>query len=77
MTHPYILSIDQSTQGTKAMLLDEYGSFLLRRDVPHRQIISDSGWDTTRPRSRRISSARRALHCRTRASTRRRSRRWP
>ena len=26
------------------MLLDEYGSFLLRRDVPHRQIISDSGW---------------------------------
>ena len=44
MTHPYILSIDQSTQGTKAMLLDEYGSFLLRRDVPHRQIISDSGW---------------------------------
>ena len=22
MTHPYILSIDQSTQGTKAMLLD-------------------------------------------------------
>lgn len=40
----YILSIDQSTQGTKAMLLDGSGKFLLRRDLPHRQIITAQGW---------------------------------
>lgn len=44
MGRQYILSIDQSTQGTKAMLLDEEGRFLLRRDMPHRQIISNQGW---------------------------------
>ncbi len=40
----YILSIDQSTQGTKAMLVDENGAFLLRRDIPHRQLVSPEGW---------------------------------
>lgn len=40
----YIVAIDQSTQGTKAMLLDEQGQFLLRRDVPHRQLVNDRGW---------------------------------
>lgn len=44
MSKSYILAVDQSTQGTKAMLLDEQGKFLLRRDVPHRQIINDRGW---------------------------------
>lgn len=44
MKNRYVLSIDQSTQGTKAMLLDEQGRFLLRRDVPHRQLINDKGW---------------------------------
>ena len=40
----YILSIDQSTQGTKALLLDPAGRLLCRRDVAHQQIISDAGW---------------------------------
>ncbi len=40
----YIISIDQSTQGTKAFLLDGTGRMLLRRDKSHRQIISDEGW---------------------------------
>lgn len=40
----YILSIDQSTQGTKAVLLDENGSILCRRDKTHRQIINKKGW---------------------------------
>lgn len=40
----YILSIDQSTQGTKAMLFDERGEMLLRRDKAHRQLISPEGW---------------------------------
>lgn len=39
----YIMAVDQSTQGTKAMLLDEYGNFLLRRDAAHRQLIDDEG----------------------------------
>ena len=33
MKQDYILSIDQSTQGTKALLLDGGGGLVLRRDV--------------------------------------------
>lgn len=40
----YILAIDQSTQGTKAMLLDIQGRLVLRRDLPHKQLINDKGW---------------------------------
>ena len=40
----YVLSVDQSTQGTKALLFDSYGRLLSRADLPHRQIVSDKGW---------------------------------
>lgn len=40
----YIISIDQSTQGTKALLFDEKGILLQRADLPHRQIINEKGW---------------------------------
>ena len=40
----FILSIDQSTQGTKALLFDERGALICRADRPHRQIINDRGW---------------------------------
>lgn len=40
----YIISIDQSTQGTKALLFDESGSLIKRTDKPHRQIINEKGW---------------------------------
>lgn len=40
----YIVSIDQSTQGTKAMLFDGEGSLVCRSDLPHRQIVNDRGW---------------------------------
>lgn len=40
----YILGIDQSTQGTKALLFDETGRLLCRADRPHRQIIDEKGW---------------------------------
>lgn len=40
----YILSVDQSTQGTKAMLFDEQAVLVARADRPHRQIINDKGW---------------------------------
>ena len=40
----YILGIDQSTQGTKAMLFDAAGHIVLRIDKSHRQIINEKGW---------------------------------
>lgn len=40
----YVLGIDQSTQGTKALLFDEEGTLLCRTDLPHEQIINDLGW---------------------------------
>jgi len=44
MAEKYIISIDQSTQGTKALLFDESGSLLKRTDKPHEQIINEKGW---------------------------------
>ena len=40
----YIIGIDQSTQGTKALLFDSEGKLLRREDLPHRQIVNDKGW---------------------------------
>ncbi len=40
----YVLSIDQSTQGTKALLFAGDGQLLCRRDVAHQQKISPEGW---------------------------------
>ena len=39
----YVLSMDQSTQGTKALLFDGEGRLITRADLPHRQIINDRG----------------------------------
>lgn len=44
MEEKYIISIDQSTQGTKALLFDAEGHLLRRTDVPHRQIVNEKGW---------------------------------
>lgn len=44
MAEKYIISIDQSTQGTKALLLDAKANILRREDICHRQIVSDEGW---------------------------------
>ena len=40
----YILAIDQSTAGTKALLFDETGEFVGRADRPHEQKISKEGY---------------------------------
>ena len=40
----YIIGIDQSTQGTKAVLFDGDGVVVYRADVPHRQIVNEKGW---------------------------------
>ena len=44
MSEKYIISIDQSTQGTKALLFDGSGSLIRRTDKPHRQIVNEKGW---------------------------------
>lgn len=44
MERGYVISVDQSTQGTKALLFDNKGKLLLRTDLPHRQIINGQGW---------------------------------
>ncbi|MDE6962389.1 MAG: hypothetical protein K2P30_02055, partial [Lachnospiraceae bacterium] len=40
----YIVSIDQSTQGTKALLFNEKGELCMRTDLPHKQIVNSKGW---------------------------------
>lgn len=44
MDQQYIMAIDQSTQATKAILLDEKGMILAKAALPHRQIITEAGF---------------------------------
>lgn len=44
MGNKYIISIDQSTQGTKALLFSEKGELCVRTDLSHRQIVNEQGW---------------------------------
>lgn len=44
MKRKYIIGIDQSTQGTKAMLFDENGTLLCRTDKSHAQLVDEQGW---------------------------------
>ena len=44
MGKEYIISIDQSTQGTKALLFNKAGELCIRTDLSHRQIINEQGW---------------------------------
>lgn len=43
MSEKYIIGIDQSTQGTKALLFNDRGIMLRREDLSHKQIINDLG----------------------------------
>ena len=57
----YILSIDQSTQGTKAMLFDAAGQLTARTDRPHRQYVNAKGWvshDLEEIRANTLAAAR-------------------
>ncbi len=40
----YIVSVDQSTTATKAVLFNDRGELLYRTDKPHRQISPKQGW---------------------------------
>ncbi len=44
MTEKYVVGIDQSTQGTKALLFDQKGDLIKRTDKAHEQIINEKGW---------------------------------
>lgn len=44
MSEQYMIGIDQSTQGTKALLFDSAGRLIRRTDQPHEQIINEKGW---------------------------------
>lgn len=44
MKKNYIISIDQSTSTTKAVLFDNRLDFCGRIDIAHRQIVNDKGW---------------------------------
>lgn len=44
MPEKYILAIDQSTQGTKAILIDHHDQIFWKTALPHKQIINSQGW---------------------------------
>ena len=44
MCEQYIIGIDQSTQGTKAILLDCAGEIAGKTFLPHEQIVNEQGW---------------------------------
>lgn len=44
MSEKYVLGIDQSTQGTKALLFNSDGLLVARCDLPHKQMVNEKGW---------------------------------
>ena len=44
MTEKYVLAIDQSTQGTKAILVDHQNQIFWKTSLAHKQIINEDGW---------------------------------
>lgn len=44
MAEKYILAIDQSTQGTKAILINHNDEIFWKTSLPHRQLINNQGW---------------------------------
>ena len=49
MSERYIISIDQSTQGTKALLFGKEGRLRSRVTLPHRQLVDKNGWVSHNP----------------------------
>lgn len=59
----YIIGIDQSTQGTKALLVDDQGHLVHRADLAHGQIVNEAGWVSHDPVeiARNVAAAARAV----------------
>ncbi len=49
MDEKYIISIDQSTQGTKALLFNSNGRIVEKAYKVHQQIVNDKGWVSHNP----------------------------
>ena len=49
MEEKYIVSIDQSTQGTKGLLFNSRGELIKREDKSHEQIVNAEGWVSHNP----------------------------
>ena len=49
MSERYIISIDQSTQGTKSALFGKEGRLRSRVTLPHRQLVDQNGWVSHNP----------------------------
>lgn len=49
MDEKYLIGIDQSTQGTKALLFNQNGRLIKRTDKAHRQSINEKGWVSHNP----------------------------
>ncbi len=49
MQEKYIIGIDQSTQGTKALLFGGDGRLIHRADLGHEQIVNEYGWVSHNP----------------------------
>lgn len=45
----YVISVDQSTQSTKAILFDEKGNIMKRVDKKHEQIVNEKGYVSHNP----------------------------
>ena len=44
MHQQYVIGIDQSTQGTKAILMNQAGEIVDKSYLPHQQIVTENGW---------------------------------
>jgi glycerol kinase len=44
MNESYILTIDQSTSGTKAIIVDQKGTIISKHTASHKQLYPQSGW---------------------------------
>lgn len=44
MTEKYILAIDQSTQGTKVLLINHQNQIFFKASLSHHHLINDNGW---------------------------------
>lgn len=49
MKEKYMIGIDQSTQGTKALLFNQEGKLIARKDLSHKQILNEKGWVSHEP----------------------------
>ncbi|MCR5083568.1 MAG: glycerol kinase GlpK [Parasporobacterium sp.] len=49
MSGRYIISIDQSTQASKALLFDKSGTLICRAQKPHKQIVDEKGYVSHNP----------------------------